>query len=87
MPVKILGLSRLDGQCDPPSARVTLRGPSSLVGAVTLDTLSLAVDAQLVDTRPPARYLRQIAAQGLPAGVSAEVQPDSVMLSTRRKRD
>jgi len=87
VPVKILGLSKLEGQVDPPSARVILHGPSQLVSAVTLDTLSLAVEAQLVDTRPPSKYVRQLSVNGLPAGVSAELQPDSVQLSTHRKRD
>lgn len=87
VPIKILGLSRLEGQVEPQAARVIVRGPSQLIGGVTVETVSLAVDGQLVDTRPASKYLRPVAVNGLPAGVSAEVQPDTVMLSTHRKRD
>ncbi len=85
--VKVLGLERLEGQVDPPMARVILRGPAPLIESIRPESISLSVEGQLVDTRPPARYIRSVSVNGLPAGVAAEVQPDTVMLLTRRKRD
>ena len=70
-----------------PTARLVIRGPSPLVGDVSDKTVSLKVDASLIDTRPPAKYVRTITVSGLPAGVAAEVQPDTIMLTTRRKRE
>ena len=87
LPLKILGLSRMAGQVEPDTARLILRGPSNLVLGIKPEELSLAVDGTLVDTRPPARFIRSVTVNGLPAGVAAEVQPDTVMLSTHRKRD
>jgi hypothetical protein len=87
LPIRILGLSRMAGDVDPPSARLILRGPSNLVLGLKPDQLSLSVDGALVDTRPPARFIRSVNVNGLPAGVAAELSPDTVMLSTRRKRD
>ncbi|HEY7954606.1 MAG: YbbR-like domain-containing protein [Polyangia bacterium] len=85
LPVRVSGLSRLDGEVDPKTARLILRGPSDLVAAVKPEQLSLSVDAQLVDTRPPSRYARALAVSGLPAGVAAELQPDSVTLTTHHR--
>lgn len=82
LPIRILGLSRLDGTLEPSSARLILRGPSDLVASIKPSELSLAVDAQLADTRPPSHYLRTLAVSGLPSGVAAELQPDSVVLTT-----
>ena len=66
---------------DPLTAHLMLRGPVELLQSLSADTVSLKVDAQLVDTRPPAKYLRTVSVGGLPAGVAAEVQPDSVSLT------
>jgi hypothetical protein len=87
LPIRVIGLSRLDGQADPPVGRLVLRGPADLVQQVSADTVSLRVDAQLIDLRPPARYLRSVMVSGLPPGVAAEVQPDSVSVTTHRRRD
>jgi len=87
MPVKVVGLTRMDGTVDPPTAKLTLRGPSVLLGDVSDKTVSLRVEASLIDGRPPAKYLRSLTVSGLPAGVAAEVQPDQVMLTTKRKRE
>ncbi len=85
LPVKVQGLTKMDGQLEPSTARLILRGPSDLVLGVKLDQISLAVDGQLLDTRPPAKYMRNVSVNGLPAGVAAEVQPDTVMLATHRR--
>ncbi len=87
MPIKVVGLLRMDATAEPASARLVLRGPSPLVGDITDKTVALKVDASLIDTRPPAKYLRTVTVSGLPAGVAAEVQPDTIMLTTRRKRE
>jgi YbbR domain-containing protein len=87
MPVKIVGLTRMEGAVEPPVARLTLRGPSVLLKDVSAAQVSLQVEASLVDTRPPSRYIRALTVSGLPAGVAAEVQPDTIMLTTRRKRE
>ncbi len=87
LPIKVVGLTRLDGTVDPPTARLTLRGPSVLVDEVSEQTLSLKVEGALIDTRPPGKFIRSISVSGLPAGVAAEVQPDTVMLTTRRKHE
>jgi YbbR domain-containing protein len=87
LPVKVAGLTRLEGTVEPPTARLILRGPSVLLNDVSDKTVSLQVEASLVDTRPPARYIRTVTVNGLPAGVAAEVQPDTIMLTTRRKRE
>jgi hypothetical protein len=87
VPVKILGLTRLDGTVDPPSARLILRGPSDLLAKLRVEQLGVSVDAQLIEGRPPSKYVRTVIVSGLPAGVAAEVVPDSVMLVTKRKRD
>jgi YbbR domain-containing protein len=85
VPIKVMGLTRLEGTVDPPAARLILRGPSDVVLGLKLDTISLQVDAALLDGRPPSHMLRNVSVSGLPPGVAAEVQPDSVMLNTRRK--
>ena len=87
LPVKVVGLTHMDATVDPPTARLVIRGPSPLVGDVSDKTVSLKVDASLIDTRPPAKYIRTLTVSGLPAGVAAEVQPDTIMLTTRRKRE
>ena len=87
LPIKVVGLTHMDFSVEPPTARLVIRGPSPLVGDVSDKTVSLKVDASLVDTRPPAKYTRAITVGGLPPGVAAEVQPDTIMLTTRRKRD
>jgi len=87
LPVKVVGLTHMDASLDPPTARLVIRGPSPLVGDVSDKTISLKVEASLIDTRPPAKYIRTPTVSGLPAGVAAEVQPDTIMLTTRRKRE
>jgi hypothetical protein len=87
MPVRVLGLTRLEGTVDPPVARLILRGPSVLLNDVDMRSVTLQVEGALVDTRPPSRYVRTVTVAGLPAGVAAEVQPDTIMLTTRRKHD
>lgn len=83
--IKVMGLQRLEGAPDPDHARLIVRGPSNLVLGVKLEQVSLQVDGALLDTRPPGKLLRNVTATGLPSGVAAEVQPDTVMLTTRRK--
>jgi YbbR domain-containing protein len=85
--IKVVGLTHMDATLEPPTARLVIRGPSPLVGDVSDKTISLKAEASLIDTRPPARYIRTITVSGLPAGVAAEVQPDTIMLTTRRKRE
>jgi hypothetical protein len=87
LPVKLLGMTRLDGIVEPPNARLILRGPSNLFESINQPDVSLNVDGQLVDLRPPARYLRSVSVSGLPPGVAAEVQPDSVAVTTRRRHE
>jgi hypothetical protein len=87
MPVRVIGLTRLEGTVEPPEARLILRGPSVLLADVNPKTVTLQVEGALVDTRPPSRYVRTVTVAGLPAGVAAEVQPDTIMLTTRRKRE
>jgi YbbR domain-containing protein len=87
MPVRVIGLTRLEGTVEPPEARLILRGPSVLLADVNPKTVTLQVEGALVDTRPPAKYVRSVTVGGLPAGVAAEVQPDTIMLTTRRKRE
>lgn len=87
LPVKVVGLTHMDATVDPPTARLVLRGPSPLVGDVSDKTVNLKIEASLIDTRPPARYIRTVTVGGLPAGVAAEVQPDTIVLTTRRKRE
>ena len=86
LPVKVIGLNRLDGTTEPPAARLILRGPSDLVLGIKLDQISLTVDAALLEGRPPSKTLRNIVVNGLPPGVAAEVQPDAVMLSTHHRK-
>jgi YbbR domain-containing protein len=83
--VKMLGLSRMEAQIEPPVARLILRGPSNLVESVEQAGVNLHVDGQLIDLRPPARYVRTVVVGGLPPGIAAEVQPDSVAVTTRRR--
>jgi YbbR-like protein len=85
--IKVTGLQRLDATVDPPTARLILRGPSVLLKQVDERPVVLQVDGALVDTRPPARYVRNVTVSGLPAGVAAEVQPDTTALITRRKHE
>ena len=85
--IKIVGLTRMEGAVEPPTAKLMLRGPAALVGAVGDKNVSLRVEASLIDGRPPAKYIRSVTVSGLPAGVAAEVQPDTIMLTTRRKRE
>lgn len=87
MPIKIVGLTRMDAVVDPPTARLVLRGPSPLIGDISDKTVTLKIDAALMDARPPAKYVRAVTVSGLPAGVAAEVEPDTIMLTTRRKRE
>jgi YbbR domain-containing protein len=87
LPLKVVGLTHMDATVEPPTARLVIRGPSPLVGDVSDKTISLKVEASLIDTRPPAKYIRTPTVSGLPAGVAAEVQPDTIMLTTRRKRE
>jgi YbbR domain-containing protein len=85
LPVKALGMTRLEPTIEPSAARLILRGPSDLVESIKQPDVNLHVDGQLIDLRPPARYVRTVVVGGLPAGVAAEVQPDTVAVTTRRK--
>jgi YbbR domain-containing protein len=85
VPVHVLGLARMEAAVEPPALRLTLRGPSVLLDSIAPKDVSLNVEASLIDTRPPAKYIRSVTVGGLPAGVAAEVQPDTVMLTTHRK--
>ncbi len=87
VPVKLLGLSRLDGTTDPSKVRVILRGPSDLVLNLARDAIVVQIDAQLLDNRPPSKMLRNLTVTGMPPGVAAELSPDSVMLTTHRRRE
>jgi YbbR domain-containing protein len=87
LPIKVVGLTHLDATVEPATARLVIRGPSPLIGDVSDKTIGLKLDASLIDTRPPAKYIRTLTVSGLPAGVAAEVQPDTIMLTTRRKRE
>ncbi|MCU1279230.1 MAG: YbbR family protein, partial [bacterium] len=87
LPIRIVGLTHLDATVEPATARLVIRGPSPLIGDVSDKTIGLKIDASLIDTRPPAKYIRTLTVSGLPAGVAAEVQPDTIMLTTRRKRE
>jgi YbbR domain-containing protein len=87
LPIKVISLARMDALVEPPAARLILRGPSNLVESVGQDDVNLHVDGQLIDTRAPARYVRTVVVGGLPAGVAAEVQPDSVAVTTRRHHE
>jgi YbbR domain-containing protein len=87
LPIRVVGLTHLEATLDPPTARLVIRGPSPLVGDVSDKTVSLKIDAALIDTRPPAKYIRTLTVSGLPAGVAAEVQPDTIMLTTHRKHE
>ncbi len=73
LPIQVVGLTHMDATVDPPTARLVIRGPSPLVGDVSDKTVSLKLDASLIDTRPPAKYTRIVTVSGLPAGVAAEV--------------
>lgn len=85
--VRLVGLAHLDGDVDPPSATVILRGPFDLVRRVSPTSLQLVVDARLEDGRPPALSKKRIDVTGLPSGVAAEVRPDTALLSTRHHRE
>jgi YbbR domain-containing protein len=85
VPLRVTGLVHLDGTPDPRTAMVILRGPSDLVRRVSPGSLQLNIDARLEDARPPALFKKRVDVAGLPAGVAAEVRPDSVILFTRHK--
>ncbi len=85
--VHVVGLSRLDGFVEPHTATVILRGPSDLVRRVSPSSVQLTVDAQLEEQRPPALFKKRVDVAGLPSGVAAEVRPDFVVLSTRRRHE
>ncbi|HXU69127.1 MAG TPA: CdaR family protein [Polyangia bacterium] len=87
LPIKVVGLTHLEATLEPATARLTIRGPSPLVADVSERTVSLKIDAALIDTRPPSKYTRTLTVSGLPAGVAAEVQPDTIMLTTHRKHE
>ena len=87
VPLRVLGLTHVDGELDPRLATVILRGPSDLVRRVSPSSLQLNIDARLEDSRPPALFKKRVDVAGLPSGVAAEVRPDSVLLSTRRRRE
>ncbi len=87
VPVKVNGLTRLDGGIKPEKADVVLRGPPEALAAVGEESLSLVVDAQGEDGRPPNTYTKTISVVGLPTGLAAEVRPKEGTLVTRRRRD
>jgi YbbR domain-containing protein len=85
--VQVVGLNRLEGTLEPRAARVILRGPSDLVRRVSPGSVQLSVDARLEEQRPPALFKKRVDVAGLPTGVAAEVLPDTVLLSTRRRHE
>jgi hypothetical protein len=87
LPIKLIAMTRMDAVVEPPTARLILRGPSDLIETVGQADVQLHVDGQLVDLRPPARYVRTVVVGGLPAGIAAEVQPDSVAVTTHRRHE
>ena len=50
----------MDATVEPPTARLVIRGPSPLVGDVSDKTIAIKVEASLIDTRPPAKYIRTL---------------------------
>lgn len=87
VPIKVVGLSRLDGTVEPAEARLILRGPAEVMRELAPDKIALTVDGQAADLKPPGRHTRPITVTGLPVGVAAEIQPDSAALTTRRRRE
>ena len=85
VPIGVVGLTKHEGLVLPAEAKVILRGPSDVVASVTAERLTLSVDAALEDTRGPGTTQKRLAPTGLPAGVAAEVRPDSVKLTLRRR--
>jgi YbbR domain-containing protein len=87
VPITVTGLSHLDGDAEPKSATIILRGPYDIVRRVSLASLQVFVDARLEDSRPPALFKKRVEVSGLPGGVAAEAKPDSVLLSTHRRHE
>ncbi len=86
LPVRVVGLRKLSAVVEPATARLILRGPAGLVAELRPDEIALTVEGQLIDRQPPADYTRPIVPTGLPAGVAAEVQPDTVRVHTSKIR-
>ena len=85
--IRVMGAERLDGVTEPGAADVVLRGPADALAQVGPGSPSLIVDAQAEDVRAPGVFRKRISVVGLPAGVAAEVRPESMTLVTRRRRD
>jgi hypothetical protein len=85
VPVQAEGLTRLAATVEPLAVDIIVRGPSDKLSALGQESVTASVDAQLLDSRPPARWVRPVQVGGLPAGVAAEVHPSSVAVTTRRK--
>jgi YbbR domain-containing protein len=87
VPIKVTGAVRLEGAVTPAEVSVILRGPSDVVRKVDPASVAVTLDARLEDGRPPAIYAKRLQASGLPPGVAAELRPDTVSLSTRRRHE
>lgn len=85
LPIVVTGAERLEVQIEPATADVLLRGPTEVLPAIAP---ALRVEAQPEDARPAWTPLRRpVLVSRLPAGVSAEVRPDAVILLVRRRRE
>lgn len=85
VPIAVAGLTKHEGVVQPAEAKVILRGPSDVLEGISADRLNLAIDAQLEDTRGPGTTQKRLVPSGLPAGVAAEVRPEAVKLTLRRR--
>jgi YbbR domain-containing protein len=87
VPVRLSGAQRIDGATDPQAVRVILRGPADAVQKVDPAQVAVTVEARVEDGRPPATFKKRPQLSGLPAGVAAELRPDSVLITTKRHHE
>jgi YbbR domain-containing protein len=85
--VRVVGADRIDATVEPPEVDVVLRGPAEALARVVAGRPELLVDATAEAARAPGVARKRVDVVGLPAGVAAEVRPDSVTLLTRRRRE
>ncbi len=85
VPIAIAGLTKHEAVVQPAEAKVILRGPSDVLEGISPERLALSIDAALEDTRGPGTTQKRLVPSGLPAGVAAEVRPESVKLTLRRR--
>lgn len=87
VPVHVSGATRLSSEVAPQAVQLVLRGPADTLRRVQRSDISVTVDVQLEDGRPPGSYRKRVSVTGLPRGIAAEIRPDTVLLSTHRRRD